>query len=55
MSHGIGFTASYTLSRSRANVESITNLGDFPEARRLAAEDVAFAPARRATAGPSPS
>ena len=39
MSHGIGFTASYTLSRSRANVESITNLGDFPELLSLEAEE----------------
>jgi len=39
MSHGIGFTASYTLARTRANVESITNLGDFPELLSLEAEE----------------
>jgi outer membrane receptor protein involved in Fe transport len=30
-SGGIGFHASYTLSEGRTNVESVTNLGDFPE------------------------
>jgi hypothetical protein len=30
--HGIGFTASYTLAQSRSNVDSVTNLGDLPEA-----------------------
>jgi hypothetical protein len=39
MSHGVGFTASYTRSRARANVESITNLGDFPELLSLEAEE----------------
>jgi outer membrane receptor for ferrienterochelin and colicin len=29
--HGIGFTASYTLAQVRANVDSVTNLGDLPE------------------------
>jgi outer membrane receptor protein involved in Fe transport len=31
-SHGIGLTASYTLARARTNVDSVTNLGDLPEA-----------------------
>jgi outer membrane receptor protein involved in Fe transport len=30
-SHGIGFTASYTLAESRSDVDSVTNLGDLPE------------------------
>jgi outer membrane receptor protein involved in Fe transport len=30
-SGGIGFHASYTLSESRTDVDSVTNLGDFPE------------------------
>jgi hypothetical protein len=39
LSHGVGFTASYTLAHTTANVESITNLGDFPEFLDLAKEE----------------
>jgi len=39
VTHGVGFTASYTLSHTMANVESITNLGDFPEYLDLAKEE----------------
>jgi hypothetical protein len=36
---GIGFTASYTLAQSRTNVESVTNLGDFPDGLDFSGED----------------
>jgi carboxypeptidase family protein/TonB-dependent receptor-like protein len=39
LAHGIGFTASYTLAHTTANVESITNLGDFPEFTDLSKEE----------------
>jgi hypothetical protein len=35
----LGFTASYTLSRTRADVDSITNLADLPQSFDFAAED----------------
>jgi outer membrane receptor protein involved in Fe transport len=35
----IGFTASYTLAEARTNVESVTNLGDFPDGLDFANED----------------
>jgi hypothetical protein len=34
-----GFTASYTLAEARTNVESITNLGDFPDGLDFSNED----------------
>jgi outer membrane receptor for ferrienterochelin and colicin len=37
--HGIGFTASYTLAQSRTNVESVTNLGDFPDGADFSGEE----------------
>jgi hypothetical protein len=36
---GIGFTASYTLAQARTNVESVTNLGDFPDGPDMSQED----------------
>jgi hypothetical protein len=36
---GIGFTAAYTLAQSRTNVESVTNLGDFPDGIDFSTED----------------
>jgi hypothetical protein len=35
----LGFTASYTLAEARTNVESITNLGDFPDGLNFDNED----------------
>lgn len=35
----VGFTASYTLSRTRADVDSITNLADLPQSFDFAAEE----------------
>jgi outer membrane receptor protein involved in Fe transport len=37
--HGIGFTAAYTLSRARTNLESAANLADFPESPDFSRED----------------
>jgi hypothetical protein len=36
---GLGFTASYTLAQAKTNVESVTNLGDFPDGPDLSHED----------------
>jgi hypothetical protein len=36
---GIGFTASYTLAEARTNIESVTNLGDFPDGLDFSNED----------------
>jgi outer membrane receptor protein involved in Fe transport len=36
---GIGFTASYTLAQAKTNVESVTNLGDFPDGPDMSQED----------------
>jgi outer membrane receptor protein involved in Fe transport len=36
---GVGFTASYTLAEARTNVESVTNLGDFPDGADFTNED----------------
>ncbi len=38
-SGGIGFHASYTLSEGRTNVESVTNLADFPEGLDASVEE----------------
>lgn len=35
----IGFTASYTLAQAETNVESVTNLGDFPDGPDMSQED----------------
>ena len=36
---GVGFTASYTLAQARTNLESVTNLGDFPDGPDFSMED----------------
>ena len=38
-SGSVGFTASYTLASTHANVDSVTNLGDVPEGLDLSKED----------------
>src|SRR5262249_24632124 len=37
--HGLGFTAAYTFSRARTNVESAANLADFPESPDFSREE----------------